>query len=67
VISAALLCSLYWFEFKTGKEPLWIPHLIDDNSGAGLHVVIQDMNKDKLPDVVIANKKGVFIFEHSKK
>ena len=38
-------------------------HLIDDNSGAGLHVVIQDINKNKLPDIVIANKKGVFIFE----
>jgi len=58
---------IYWYEFKPGKEPVWIPHLIDDNSGAGLHVVIQDINKNKLPDVVIANKKGVFIFEQSKK
>lgn len=54
---------LYWFEYKPGKQPAWIPHKIDDNSGAGLHVVTQDMNKDKLMDIVIGNKKGVYIFE----
>ena len=58
---------IYWYECKPGKEPVWIPHLIDDNSGAGLHVVIQDINKNKLPDIVIANKKGLFIFEQLKK
>lgn len=57
---------IYWFEFIPGKEPRWIPHLIDNNSGVGLHVVIQDMNKDKKPDIVIGNKKGVFIFEQLK-
>lgn len=55
---------LYWFEFKPGKEPAWIAHELDNNSGVGLHVVIQDMNKDKKPDIVIGNKKGVFYFEN---
>ena len=55
---------LYWFEFKPGKEPSWIAHELDNNSGVGLHVVIQDMNKDKKPDIVIGNKKGVFYFEN---
>lgn len=58
---------LYWFEFKPGKEPTWIPHELDNNSGVGLHVVIQDMNKDKKPDIVIGNKKGVFYFENDMK
>ncbi len=57
---------LYWFEYKPGTSPMWIPHQIDDNSGVGLHVVTQDMNKDKLVDIVIGNKKGVFIFEQIK-
>ncbi|MEO6290665.1 MAG: VCBS repeat-containing protein [Ginsengibacter sp.] len=57
---------LYWFEYIPGKSPTWVPHQIDDNSGAGLHVVTQDMNKDKLVDIVISNKKGVFIFEQIK-
>lgn len=55
---------LYWFEFKPGKDPSWIAHEIDNNSGVGLHVVIQDMNKDNRKDIVICNKKGVFYFEN---
>lgn len=58
---------LYWFEYKPGTIPSWIPHQIDDNSGIGLQVVTQDMNKDKLIDIVIGNKKGVFYFEQLKK
>ncbi len=57
---------LYWFEYKPGKIPQWIPHQIDDNSGVGLHLVTQDMNKDKLVDIVTGNKKGVYIFEQIK-
>jgi FG-GAP-like repeat/FG-GAP repeat len=58
---------LYWFEFLPGKNPLWIPHLIDDNSGVGLQVVAQDINQDGLMDIVVANKKGVFFFEQMAK
>ncbi len=54
---------LYWFEFKPGKDPSWVPHLIDNNSGVGLQVVVQDINHDGLPDIIISNKKGVFFFE----
>jgi hypothetical protein len=58
---------LYWFEYKPGKKPEWVAHFIDNNSGVGLHVVVTDMNNDGLPDIVIANKKGVFLFERIKK
>jgi hypothetical protein len=54
---------LYWFEFKPGKNPSWIPHQIDDNSGVGLQVVTQDINRDGLVDIVVCNKKGLFFFE----
>lgn len=57
---------LYWFEFKPGKQPQWIPHLIDDNSGIGLSFVVDDINNDGLPDIIISNKKGVFFFEQTK-
>ncbi|MEP7231944.1 MAG: FG-GAP and VCBS repeat-containing protein [Ginsengibacter sp.] len=57
---------LYWFEYKPGKIPAWIPHQIDDNSGVGLQVVTQDMNKDNLPDIIVSNKRGVYIFEQVK-
>jgi hypothetical protein len=58
---------LYWFEYRPGKSPEWIPHLIDDDSGVGLLVVVKDINQDGLPDIIIANKKGVFIFERIKR
>ncbi len=55
--------ALYWFEFKPGPNPSWIPHVIDYDSGVGLLVLSADMNQDGLPDIVISNKKGIFIFE----
>ncbi|MES2807276.1 MAG: VCBS repeat-containing protein [Bacteroidota bacterium] len=55
---------LYWFEYTPGKAPYFVPHQIDDDSGAGLNVVVQDMNNDKRKDIVISNKKGVFYFQN---
>ena len=57
---------LYWFELVPGYTPRWIPHQIDNNSGVGLLPVVEDMNRDGLPDIVISNKKGVFVFERIK-
>jgi hypothetical protein len=57
---------LYWFEFKPGKKPQWIPHLIDDSSGVGVHLITEDISNDGLIDIVIANKKGVFFFEQER-
>ncbi len=57
---------LYWFELKPGRPPVWIPHLIDSNSGVGLLPVVTDINQDGLPDIITANKKGVYIFERVK-
>jgi hypothetical protein len=58
---------LFWFEYRPGRSPEWIPHLIDTDSGVGLVVIVKDMNQDGLPDIIIANKKGVFIFERIKR
>jgi len=58
---------LYWFELKRDEQnnPFWIPHLIDDQSGVGLQLIVQDINGDQKKDIVIANKKGVILFESS--
>lgn len=60
---------LYWFEAKKGADGItqFVPHKIDDDSGIGTQFWVGDFNGDKLPDIVIANKKGVFIFEQVRK
>jgi hypothetical protein len=54
---------LNWYEFRPGVQPMWVRHLIDANSGVGEQVLVRDMNGDGKPDIVVANKKGVFVIE----
>lgn len=57
---------LYWFQLtRPAKgQAEYIPHLIDDDSGVGTQVTPAYVSNKKYPDVVIGNKKGVFIFKH---
>lgn len=58
---------LYWFEFRReGGEVKWTRHQIDNDSGVGTQFMVTHMNRDKYPDVVVANKKGVFVFEQQR-
>jgi hypothetical protein len=55
---------LYWFETRRdgrGGADL-IPHMIDDDSGVGTQVTPGDISGDGKLDVVVANKRGVFVF-----
>jgi hypothetical protein len=56
--------AIYWFEYTPDKKTFWLQHMIDADSGAGLNVVAQDINNDGKPDIVVANKRGVFFFEN---
>lgn len=59
---------IMWMEITKGKEPSFKEHIIDEDSGIGLNIGIHDMNGDKKPDIIIANKRGVFVFvNHLKK
>lgn len=57
---------LYWFKLVRSArgEADFVPHLIDDNSGVGTQVVAGFITNKKYPDIVVGNKKGVFVFEH---
>lgn len=54
---------VYWYETKRdGKGGVdFVPHLADAASGVGVDVQVGDLNGDQLPDIVTANKAGVFI------
>ena len=58
---------LYWFQLQRGADRSvnFVPHIIDDASGVGTEVKAVDFNRDGLPDIVVGNKKGVFVFTHA--
>ncbi len=54
---------LYWFELqRSDGKATWVRHDIDEESGVGCQVVVQDINQDGKPDVLSSNKKGVICF-----
>ncbi len=57
---------LYWFELKRPAkgEAEFIPHLVDSNSGVGTQVTVGYVSNKKKPDIIVGNKRGVFVFEH---
>ena len=58
---------LYWYELKRESSgPRFIRHTIDTDSGVGTQFQVIDMNRNGLLDVVVSNKKGVFLFEQQR-
>lgn len=60
---------IYWYQTKRdGKGGVdFVPHLVDAESGVGVDVQVGDVNGDKLPDIVVANKAGVYILTQERK
>ncbi len=61
---------LYWFKtVRSGKagEVDFVPHLIDNASGVGTQITAGDITGDGLPDVIVGNKRGAFVFIHETK
>jgi hypothetical protein len=53
---------VYWFELKrTAGQVSFVPHLIDNDSGVGTQVTVADLNNDTRPDVIVGNKKGIYL------
>ena len=54
---------MWWETARTQKgDAVLIPHIIDEDSGIGTQFAVGDLNGDKVPDIVIGNKKGAFVF-----
>ena len=60
---AAQPSLLVWYALaRQDGRPVWTRHVIDDNSGVGLHFAIADLSGNGKLDIVTANKKGVHLF-----
>ena len=56
-------CWLVRYELvRSGNKVEWVRHIIDEDSGAGTQIVTEDVDGNKLLDIVTANKNGVFLF-----
>jgi hypothetical protein len=55
---------LYWFRLERDGAggARYVAEKIDDDSGVGTQVTVADLNADGKPDVIVANKRGVFAF-----
>jgi len=60
---------LYWFRLQRLEKGQvdFIPNLIDDDSGVGTQVMAGKISNPVFPDVVVGNKKGVFLLQHEAK
>ena len=60
---------LYWFRtVRNGPGNVdFVPYLIDNDSGVGTQVTAGKIGKDPYPEVIVGNKKGVFIMHHTAK
>jgi hypothetical protein len=55
---------VYWFELRRDDDGTvrFVPHMVDDDSGVGTQVTAAQLNDDDIPDVIVGNKKGTFVF-----
>ncbi len=60
---------LYWFKLtRPAKgQAEFVPYLVDEDSGVGTQVMAGTVSNPKHPDIVVGNKKGVFVFKHQVK
>ena len=60
---------VYWFRTVRGADGVeggvdFVPHLIDDDSGVGVQLVVGDVDGSGGPDLVIGNKRMTAVLLH---
>lgn len=60
---------VYWFRQVRDKDQgtQFVPHLIDDNSGVGVQIAVEDVDGDGLTDVLTTSKLGTFVFHQRRR
>jgi len=59
---------VYWFKLKRGPDGIeWIPYKADGDAGIGRQVIVADLNKDGVPEILSGGMKGANILHHMTK
>jgi hypothetical protein len=55
---------LAWFKLvrKAGGQVEFVPNVINNYAGVGTQIAVVDLNGDKRPDVLTAQRKGAYVF-----
>ena len=61
--------NIYYLKATKNEDKItsFFPVLIDDDCGVGTQFAVDDINGDKLPDIIVSNKKGVRILVQERK
>ena len=61
--------AIYYLKATKNADKItsFYPVLIDDDCGVGTQFAVEDINGDKLPDIIVSNKKGVRILIQERK
>lgn len=56
---------VYYFKLVRGPEGVdWVPFRADDDSGIGRQLIVTDLDRDGLPDIVAGGMKGAHVLRH---
>ena len=59
---------VYWFGLQRTESGVdWVPHQADGDAGIGRQIVISDVNRDKIPDIVVGGMVGCNVLTQSRK
>ncbi|WP_419580925.1 PVC-type heme-binding CxxCH protein [Stieleria magnilauensis] len=58
---------VYWFRLVRGKDGVdWVPYQADGEAGIGRQIVVNDLDDDGNPDIIVGGMKGAHVLSHSR-